>query len=262
MTTFSARVSFALVLVVSLVFEPLARAQDPLAGLTGLTLDAALNSIADRVDSSIEKAGTVANGVVIRAGSEVWAEIQNLRTAANDVLNKAVKDLNATLTQQLAQVSSDANALERKTAQDAQRVVTLAQGVANTIPFSKTQPQVTSLSPSYAVFDPTAPQGTLLLTIQGNFFDSALSGFAPSLPLGDNKPPLSPIEVTTTHMIFSIPASLFAASPGHAFPLVKLQITVPYKQRGFIFSSRKEAHFTAALIGLSSGCRSRPDKSR
>lgn len=243
------RINAVGLIIAILVSEP-ARAQDPLAGLTGLTLDAALGKIADRVDSSIEKAGTVANGVVIRAGSEVWAEIENLRTAAKDVLDKAVKDLNSTLTQQLAQVSSDANALERRTAQDAQRVVMLAQGVANTIPFSKTQPQVTSLGPNYAIFDPSAPQTEILLTVNGNFFDSALSGFAPSLNIGNDASLISPIEVTTTHMMFRIPSRLFAPSARNPFPLVKLPITVPYKQRGLIFSSRKEAHFTAALIGL------------
>jgi hypothetical protein len=225
-------------------------AQDPLAGLAGLTLDAALNKIADRVDSSIEKAGTVANGVVIRAGSEVWAEIENMRNASKDVLNTAVKDLNSTVTAQLAQVSSDASALESKTAQDAATVLRLAQGVTNTIPFSKTQPQLTSLGPSYAVFDPSAPQASLLLTIHGNFFDSALDGYSPFLMTGDNKR-MDPIEVTTSHIIFSIPTSLFALLPGRPLLLVKFSLTVPYRETSWLFfHSREEARFIAALIGL------------
>ena len=227
-----------------------ALAQDPvLIGLSGLTLDEALNKIADRVDSSIEKAGTVANGVVIRAGSEVWAEIENMRTSAKDVLNKAVKDLNQTLKMQLAQVSSDANALERKTAEDAQRVLVLAQGVGNQIPFSKTQPQVSSLSPSYGVFDPAAPQSAFLLRVNGNFFDSALTGFAPYITASGKK--IDPTEVTTSHMIFSVPTSLFAPIDGKFFPVLKLPIVVPYREtHALFFHSKKEAHFIAALIGL------------
>ena len=225
-------------------------AQDPLAGLAGVTLDVALNKIADRVDTSIEKAGTVANGVVIRAGSEVWAEIENMRNASKDVLNTAVKDLNSTVTAQLTQISSDANALESKTAQDAATLLKLAQGVTNTIPFSKTQPQLTSLGPSYAVFDPSVPQDSLNLTIHGNFFDSALQGYAPFLMTGDNKR-IDPVEVTTSHFIFEIPTSLFSLAPGRPLPLVKFSLVVPYRETSWlVLHSRKEARFVAALIGL------------
>jgi hypothetical protein len=241
-------VMLAMILIISCISPALA--QDPLAGLTALTLDVALNKIADRVDSSIEKAGTVANGVVIRAGSEVWAEIENMRTASKDVLNKAVKDLNSTMTAQLAQVSSDANALESKTAQDAARVLRLAQGVTNTIPFSKTQPQLTSLGPSYAVFDKAKPQEFLLLTFQGNFFDSALAGYAPVLLTPDKKS-LEPVEVTTSHFIFSIPTSYFAALSERPLPLVKFSLVVPYRETyWFVFHSRQEARFVATLKSL------------
>jgi hypothetical protein len=241
----------SLLLCIPLIGPQQSRAQDPLsiAALGGLTLDAALNSIADRVDSSIEKAGTVANGVVVRAGSEVDAEIDNLRTAANDVLGKFVKDLDSAVTEQLGQVVSDANALERRTAADAQKLLQLAQGLVNTVPFSKTQPQVTSLSPNYAVFDPSDPQATIQLVVRGNFFDSALPGLAPSLVV--NNKPLELIEVTTTHFIFNVPTSLFAPSASKPRPLVKLPITVPFNEKFLLFfTSRREAHFTAALMAL------------
>jgi len=44
---------------------------------------------------------------------------------------------------------------------------------------------------------------------------------------------------------------IFAQRLGVATPLIKLPITVPFNERQFIFfNSRKEAHFTAALVGL------------
>ena len=241
----------SLVLCILLIAPQQARAQDPLtlAGLGGLTLNEALNSIADRVDSSIEKAGTVANGVVIRAGSEVSAEIDNLRAAANDVLGTSVKDLDSAIRDQLGEVVSDANLLESRTASDAQKLLQLAQGVTNTIPFSKTQPQVTSLSPNYAVFDPGDPQAFVQLVVRGNFFDSALPGMAPSIIV--NNKPLELIEVTTTHFIFNVPTSLFSLNASKPRPLVKLPITVPFNEKFLVFfNSRREAHFTAALLAL------------
>jgi hypothetical protein len=233
----------------TIVFAQNSFAQDPLAGLGALTLAAALNKIGDRVDSSIEKAGTVANGVVIRAGGEVWAEIDNMRNAAKDVLDKLVKDLDATMTKQLAQISSDANALERKTAQDAERVLSLAQATANIIPFSRTQPQVTFISPGYGVYNPDAPQETILLTLRGNFFDSSRPGMAPFATVAGGQ--VNPVEVTTEHIMFSIPTRILAPTQELAVPLVKIPITIPYKEtKLLVFNSRQEAKFTAALVGL------------
>ena len=127
------------------------------AALAGATVDVALNKAADRVDSSAEKAASDADGVIIRGASDVNAEINNFREAYKDLfLQKTVSSLDSEATKQLSRIFSDADALENKTAADATRILRLsAAKSANTIPFAKDRPQVTSVEPAYAVFSAT-----------------------------------------------------------------------------------------------------------
>lgn len=215
------------------------------AAVTGLTVDAALNKAADRVDSSVQKAGAVANGVVIRAGSEVNAEIGNFRAAYKDVLDKTVSSLNATATAQLSQIFSHADALERQTAADAKTVVELAQQTANVIPFAKTKPQVTFIDPTYEVYAPGRTDD-IPLTVQGNFVDVADKDYAPWVEVSGKH--INPVHATTQHLLFMVPRSVLAPA-GHATAFVKLPIVIPYKE-GLIFKSRRESRFSALLIGL------------
>jgi len=215
------------------------------AAITGATVDVALNKAADRVDSSVEKAASSADGVVIRAGSDVDAEISNFRTAYSDMLQKTVGSLDAEATKQLAQIFSDTDALENKTAADATRILQLAQQVTNTIPFAKDKPQVTSVEPTYEVFSSTR-QDNISLTVDGNFVNVGDAGFMPYLDLG--KQHLEPIHAETSHMLFMISRSLLVPN-GKITSMVRLPLVIPYKE-GLIFKSRKESRFPLLLIGL------------
>ena len=215
------------------------------AAATGLTVDAALNVAADRVDSSVQKAGAVANGVVIRAGSEVNAEIGNFRAAYKDMLDKTVSSLNSTATAQLSQIFSDANSLERQTAADATRVVQLGQQVANTFPIANKKPQITLIDPTYEVYAP-ARTDDIPLTVEGNFVDAADKNYTPWIEVGAKH--ISPVHITTQHLLFMIPRGVLAPN-GHPTSFVKLPIVIPYKE-GLLFKSRRESKFFALIVGL------------
>src|SRR5262249_30078124 len=149
------------------------------------------------VDVSVEKAGAVANGVLIRAGSEVNAQIDNLRVVYADMLEKTVNTLLPAIQNQLAQVASDAAALENKTAADAARIATLAQQVANTFPLANKRPQVAQVEPSYEVYSADPAAAPIQITVDGNFVDAADDGFTPTLKVGDQT--VQPIHLTTQH---------------------------------------------------------------
>jgi hypothetical protein len=216
-----------------------------LEGLGGLTVDAALNKAADRVDSSVEKAGSVADGVAIRAGSEVNAEINNFREAYKDMLQKTVSSLDAEATKQLSQIFSNADALERKTAADAKTVLALAQQTANILPVAGRHPQVSLVEPTYDVFSPTR-KDDITLTVDGNFYYVAEKEMTPYIDLGPNH--IEPAHATTQHMLFMVPRTVLAPS-GKPTSYVKLQLVVPY-QDGLIVKSRHESRFPILLVGI------------
>jgi len=215
------------------------------AALAGVTVDVALNKVADRVDSSAEKAASDADGVIIRGASDVNAEINNFREAYKDMLQKTVSSLDSEATMQLSQIFSDADALENKTAADATRILQLAQQVANVLPFAKDRPQVRSVEPAYAVFSATR-KDDISLTVEGNFVYVADKDCLPYIEIGSKH--LGPVHAETDHMLFLIPRSLLVPT-GTITSLVKLPLVIPYKE-GTIFKKRKESTFPLLLIGL------------
>jgi hypothetical protein len=221
---------------------PLASAQIPEAATVGI----ALNMASNHVNQVIDHAGATANGVVIRAGSDVDAEINNFRAAYADMLNKTVSSLDSTATKQLSQIFSDSSALENKTAADAKRIVQLAQQTSNTIPFSKTAPQLTSAEPTYDIYSPDL-LSDVQLELQGNFFDVNAGDMAPYAVLNGKHIP--PVHVTTQHLIFMLPRKTLAISPGKVTSLAEIPVTVPYKD-GWIFKTRKETTFLIHMVGI------------
>jgi hypothetical protein len=240
---------FTVVVVAVLTLSAQPQAQVPALGeLAALPLAAALNKIADRVDVSVEKAGTVANGVLIRAGSEVNAQIDNLRVAYADMLNQTVQTLLPAVQNQIAQVASDAAALENKTAADAARIATLAQQTANILPLSNKRPQVARVEPSYEVYssDPAAPP--IQITVDGNFVDAADVGFTPTVRVDDQV--VQPIHLTTQHLMFAVPRSVLRIAQNKATSYVRLQLVTPYKERSLLRTHRREATFRLLLNGI------------
>jgi hypothetical protein len=222
-----------------------ASAQIPEA-LMGATVGVALNSAGNHVNQVVDHAGATANGVVIRAGSDVDGEINNFRAAYADMLGKTVSSLDALATKQLSQIFSDASALENKTASDAKRILELAQQTSNTIPFSKTKPQITRVEPTFDVYSPDLLTD-VQLEIQGNFYDIGEGEMAPYVQL--NGKHILPIHLTTQHLIFMIPRKTLAVAPGKTTSYAEIPITVPYKE-GLIFKSRKETTFLVHMVGI------------
>jgi hypothetical protein len=204
-----------------------------------------LNTLEDKVRSLMDHAGAVANTIVIRAGSEVDAEINNFKNAYEDMLNKTIKELNKTMTAQLAQVNSDVTALENKTAQDAERLAVLATQGANILPLANKIPQLTFIDPSYEVAPAAGTTDTFTIFLRGNFVQAASPGFEPHVTVNGNS--ISPSMLTTQKLAFVIPRSILSPS-GHATSFVEIPIVVPYKT-GFL-GKKKDATFKAYIVGL------------
>jgi hypothetical protein len=246
-------VSFFLTAVLLFSGQP-SHAQIP-AALAGLTLNAALNALADRVDSSVQNAGATADKVLIHAGSEANAAISNMRAAYADMLDKTVESLDQLARDQLGRISATADALERRTAEDMKFLAQMVTQGALIVPFSNKQPQVTHWSPEFEVAPAAlAPQFGPVFTLRfdGVFAQAAEPGLAAILEVAGTKIPSS--VNTTQSLSFNVPRSILAIKPDTPASYAKATLVVPYTKKkgplGLFGTKRLEARFNLGIVGL------------
>lgn len=221
------------------------------AQLATLVLGGVLNQLADRVDSSIQKAGAVGDHLELRAGSEIYAAIQNARVAYKDSLSETERTLTPAVRGTIDQLRSAVDALERQTAADAQQALQTAQQVSNTLPVSNRQPQITRWQPQVEVAD---VDGNYRVTLLGNFFYAAEDGMKPYAKIATLR--IDPTTVTTQQLTFLVPRRTLVGVDAKPNPLTKIDVAIPYKEpRLFnldLFAREAVANFTVAMAGLPS----------
>ena len=118
---------------------------DPLGGLA---LGAGLKVFSDHMKEILEKA--IGGGLMleIQAGGQVGILIQQANAAYQNDLDLTYAKLNAAEKQTVDSIASLMNDYSKQVYSQAKDIVSRAQQAANTIPFSKTFPQLTS--PDYA----------------------------------------------------------------------------------------------------------------
>ena len=255
--------------------------------VTAGTIRAVVNSLADRLDSSIERGATNIDRVRIQAGGEVWAAVNNFKIAYADMLDKTLNQVDDKVKDNLARLRSAVDAIERNAASDAAEIARLATQGLLIVPFSNKQSQVTRWSPAYEVSETrlaalgnmaasiaavresladlvaSADDGEatrsplasaqaddlITLTLQGVFPASMDPGFKPTIRLAGGGQPIEPVHVTTQDIIFQLPRSVISAAGGRKF--AKIPVSIPYKRSRLIFGSKRvEAEFTIGIIGL------------
>lgn len=221
---------------------------------SGAILGLLLNSLADRIDVSVEKAGTRADETFIRAGSEANAAINNIRAAYPELLDQTIDKLDVAGTTMLTRVQAAAAALEGQTANDA---MTLSRMVAQDLlllPLSNKRPQVTLISPTFEVAAKDAALAglgdSILVQIHGIFPGAGEPGLKPTLSVGAKR---VPALGGTQDLTFVIPRSVLSVASGHTVAYARMKLDAPYTQRcGFLYLSHCDhtAAFTFGLIGL------------
>lgn len=249
--------SVSLIILLLLPFR--ATPAQGLEAFAGISLGVVFNGLADRIDSSIQRAGAVADGVLIRAGSEANAAINNMRVAYADALNQTVDRLDQLGRTQLARIAAVADALERRTSEDMRFLAQMVTQGALILPFSNRFPQVTRWSPEFEVTPLSAgaapqPQfGPMFdLRIDGVFPQSAGPGLAPTLEVKGNR--LSASTNSTQSLVFNVPRTLLTAAANQRVAYSKVTLVVPFTERrgpvGLFGARRREARFNFGIVGL------------
>jgi hypothetical protein len=218
-------------------------------GVKAVLTKVVVDQVADRIDSSIDKAGRTVDDTTIRAGQEATAAISNFRVAYEDMLNQSIDKLDATATKQLDTIKSTADALERRSADDLIHLGQITSQGLLIIPLTDKSPQVTTWSPSYEVYRATGDN--FQLSLNGIFAYADQNNMSPYVLLGPQK--INPVHVTTQKLEFEVPRAALKPPDGKTTSYTKLDVLVPYEKSSGVLGlskQRAEGKFSIGLIGL------------
>jgi hypothetical protein len=180
------------------------------------TLAAALYALMDRLTTAIDKAGTSADHVTLRAGSEAHAAVQSVQVAFARSLNTSISSITPQMREQVASLEAAAAALERRTAADSAEALRLSQQVVASLPLSTRMPQLTSWTPG------AVGAGDVVLHLNGHFPQAANEGFQPVAVINGEQ--LGADGISSQRLTFRIP---HAATGSGASKIVRIR--VPYE---------------------------------
>jgi len=241
---FSSLILPIMILVFGFVTDPqLTYAQvDP---LSGLTLGAALKVFGDQVKEIEEKA--IGGGLMleIQAGGQIGVLIQQANVAYQADLDLTYSRLNAAEQQTVNNIASLVNDYTKQIYDQAKDITSRAQQIANTLPLSKTFPQLTSFRPTYAVQDSAGP---INIVLNGNFVDVAREGYNATASL--NGKVYTESTKTTDLLSFAIPTTDLNKDPNQVTPN-PIDVKIPYQETAYwFFTTQKTADFTIPLAVL------------
>lgn len=237
------RVAATVLLFASVLLLPNgARAQaDPLGGLL---LGAALDKLGSDIEQAIEQAAASGQVLEVQAGGQVSVLIQQAQQTYQADLQQGWAQLGSAQ-QSIGALVGVAQDFEHKTYHDLTDITNRVQQVANTLPFSKTFPQVESYKPGFVVQGIAKP---VLLTLTGNFVDAARQGYTPTASVGTQK--FNSDTVTTNTLTFAVDRTALAKDPAKV-TLNHASIDVPYQEPSFLwFTTQKSAHFNVPIAVL------------
>jgi hypothetical protein len=241
----SGRTAIVLVLIFSCVTlrsGPAAAQVDPLAGAA---LGVGLNALGAKINEAIERA--IGGGLLleIQAGGQVAVLIQQAQAAYQSDLDLTYSRLSAAEQMTVNNIYSVADQFLTNAATQAKTIEARAQQISNSLPFSKTFPQLTQFGPSFVKQDQRAP---IRLSLVGNFVDVARGDNNAFAIVSGGKLPNS--TKTTQELTFEIPiAAIKTASTQITYNPIGIQI--PYDKNTFLWFSHGEvANFSIPLAVL------------
>ena len=232
----------ALTCAITVKIANVAWAQDPLGGLA---LGAGLKAFGDQLKEVLEKA--IGGGLMleIQAGGQIGVLIQQADAAYQNDLSLTYDKLNSAEKQTVDNIASLMNDYSKQIYSQAKDITERAQQAANTIPFSKTFPQLTSFDPVYTIQTNTAP---IHITLNGNFVDVARQNYDATIQVNDKT--YKNVVKTTQNLGFDLPLSSLTKDPTHVSSNY-LTVDVPYEETTFWwFTSKKDAQFSIPLAVL------------
>lgn len=172
-------------------------------------LGTVLDGLMDKINGSIQNA---INGVTysvltmeVEAGKQVAIAIQNAKEAYADSLNLTVDKVSKAITDKIDQLTNMVQIVEDNNKALLAQAAADAQQLVNTLPFSKQQPQLTTIAPQYVAISSQAD--TVLVKFSGNFPWSADKRYPTSFTMNGQTCPI--FSNTTQALIYTVPVSAF-----------------------------------------------------
>jgi hypothetical protein len=222
----------------------------PLDAQDAATLGVLLNKLADQADQMIVDARNSGNSVAMGIGREAALAIANAQAAYSNALDETIAKLDPKIKDTTDKIQSLLNDITSGAVNTVDLATTRAQQIINTLPWRNNEPQVTAITPQFAVPSEQLP---IIVRFQGNFPNSSMSGFEPYLLVSGKK---IASQNTTQQLSFVIPAgSLFHTnSADNAGRLQFEQVTlgVPWQDSrwGGLRHVRMEDHFNLIIGAL------------
>ena len=206
-----------------------------------------LNSLLNKVNSLIQAAQNSGTLLEVGAGGQIASVIKMAQAAYENDLNLTVGAISSSEKSVLSDLQTQESYLENHIVDKLQNIADQGLEIANVIPFSKTFPQVQKYTPYFLV---PLPSGQTILTIKGNFFDAAKSGYTPMLTIAGKS--YSPAVLQTNELKYVIPSSSISW-PNNSVGFVQAELTVPYSSSFLlIFTNREIAKFDVLMATVPS----------
>lgn len=135
------------------------------------------DKVKDTMNDIIDHAEAAAIQVEMQAGKEIASAIENAKNAYQAELLLTVDKVSEACKERLNQLDTMVQVFEKQAVDEVQDLMKQVQQFINTLPFTKTQPQLTSVDHNFAVEGDT----NLSITFTGNFPSSADPAYPPTL---------------------------------------------------------------------------------
>jgi hypothetical protein len=216
-----------------------------LSAVGALTFGTVISQLSDKLGNLISDAENAGEVLLSSAGAQVATAIEYAKVSYADALNLTLDKLNAAQKSFIDDITTEIGYIQNKVIAQLQLIVQRGSMAINALPLSNTFPQMGWYSPSYI-----APSdANVTVQFNGNFFDSARDGFAPTLAVAGHT--FTATTNSTLQLAFSIPLNIVPPQPNDLTP-IEMTLSVPYRKAELfgVLHSRQVATFNAKVTLL------------
>lgn len=189
-----------------------------------------LGGLFDNVNSTIKQAvddiKNAAKELEIEASQDLTRAIDQIANCYEKELDKTIDKVSKEAEKAFNSLKSLVLKFEADGEKDLSEIMSQAQQIANTLPFSSHQPQYTSLKPRNAVI--SDPIKETLVKITGVFPYGTTPGYTPCLKFDDKQCPL--VDASTQALIFQVPNSVLTGDNVQKFGYSVGELVVPWNR--------------------------------
>jgi hypothetical protein len=212
-----------------------------------ITVGAFLSNMMDQAQQAIINARSAANQVEIQAGIQAEIAIANAQSAFADDSDRLFdRNLNPAIAGSLDKIQTMVNDVKGGTFKTVQEAAARGQQIANTLPFRKSEPQLTSITPKFVV--PSDAVYPVQIHVTGNFVNAGIKDDDPQLSVNGRT---FEANATTQDLEFNVPINQLLPAGGSKddFAASKVELIVPWEKSHLLglWHTRNVDHFNFAI---------------